>query len=54
MPEHYFISSAFNTVGVAVAVDQFLLAPLRWSFHDVKCQRRRFFVNRVLSNGWLS
>lgn len=51
MLEHDFISSAFNTVGVAVAVEQFLLAPLRCSFQDVKCQRRRLFVDRMLSNG---
>ena len=50
MPEHDFISSAFNTVGVAVAVQQFLLAPLRCSFQDVKCERRRLFVDRM-SNG---
>ena len=50
MPVHDFISSAFNTVGVAVAVEQFLLAPLRCSFQDVKCQRRRLFVDRM-SNG---
>ena len=54
MPVHDFISSAFNAVGVAVAVEQFLLAPLRCSFHDLKYQRRRLFVDRMLSNGWLS
>ena len=36
VPVHDFISSAFNAVGVVMAVEQFLLAPLRYSFHNFK------------------
>ena len=39
------ISPLFNTIRVAAAVEQFLLASLKCSFDDFKGQRRRLFID---------